>query len=143
MRKVSPGGHKTPLEWMAQRSLSDQTIIGLMYTLWDSPTHCKRSCTPTFFFYGPTTLHVPKLFHQSTTWIIHPLLSPLPLHPSVTSLTSPPCLSIPPTFHISPCTHEPLGTQCSCRCLPMKPHGRKSISYHHLDCGCLQWDEQI
>lgn len=100
IRKVSPGGHKTPLEWMAQRSLSDQTIIGLMYTLWDSPTHCKRSCTPIFFFYGPTTLHVPKLFHQSTSSLIANMDYPSP------SFSSP----SPPICHILNLTTTPQHT---------------------------------
>lgn len=45
--------------------------------------------------------------------------------------------------NISPCTHEPLWTGCSCRCLPTTPRGRRSRSCHHPGCRCLQWGEQI
>lgn len=65
----------------------------------------------------------------------------------------PPRLPIPPsspsrpssfdTFNTSPCTHAPLWTACSCRCLPRKPRGRKSRFYRRLDCRCLQWGEPL
>lgn len=51
--------------------------------------------------------------------------------------------STPDTFNTSPCTHAPLWTACSCRCLPRKPRERKSRFYHHLDCRCLQWGEPL
>lgn len=125
-----------------------------------SPTHCKRSCTPylslvppsrTFFnsnfqaqfIHDIHVWHPSLVFHSSIPFFL-PYLStppsypPLPTHASVYLLLSTLLLC-----NISPCTHEPHGTGWSCRCLPTTSHGRKSKSYHHLDCRCLQWGEQI
>lgn len=109
-----------------------------------------------FFFRAP-----PKLFQQHTISLVahvlskstgyllfNPLLSSLLVQPSVISqphhrASARLALSTPVSSNTSPYTHAPLWTRCSCRCLPMKPRGRKSISYHRPDCRCPQWDEQI